>query len=370
MTETRNRPASTPASASVTTTATVRRRGVVRLGSLSFLVAPRTVIVGVVVTALALVLFAAGIGVGDYPLSAVDVGRILLGGGTRVENVIVFDVGLPRALVALLVGVGLGLSGALTQTIARNPLATPDVLGITAGASAAAVFGIAFGSGWGSWFADVGTPISALVGAGIGALLMYLLAWRGGIDAFRLVLVGVALTWVFQALVAFGLTRARINDVGRAQRWLIGSVSDATWASVTTLSVTLVAAVIAVTAVRRGSGVLGLGEDLARGLGVRTSGVTAVALVVAVVVAAITVSAAGPIAFVALLAPQIALRLCATPAPPPIISGIVGGVLVVGSDLLCRSLLPAGLSVGVVTAGIGGPFLIYLMIAVSRKASA
>ncbi|MCX6469831.1 MAG: iron ABC transporter permease, partial [Corynebacteriales bacterium] len=89
MTETRNRPASTPASASVSTTASVRRRGVVRLGSLSFLVAPRTVIVGVVVTALALVLFAAGIGVGDYPLSAIDVGRILLGGGTRVENVIV-----------------------------------------------------------------------------------------------------------------------------------------------------------------------------------------------------------------------------------------------------------------------------------------
>ncbi|MBJ7264067.1 MAG: iron chelate uptake ABC transporter family permease subunit, partial [Burkholderiaceae bacterium] len=113
------------------------RRHVLRVGPASFLVRPRVVVVGVVTTVVALVLFALSVGTGDYPLGPLDVGRILLGGGTRVENVVVFDVALPRALISVLVGVGFGASGALTQTIARNPLATPDVLGITAGASTA-----------------------------------------------------------------------------------------------------------------------------------------------------------------------------------------------------------------------------------------
>jgi iron complex transport system permease protein len=249
-------------------------------------------------------------------------------------------------------------------------LATPDILGITAGASAAAVTAIALGSGAGAWLADIGLPLAALLGGVVGAVLMYALAWRGGIEPFRLVLVGVALTWVFQAVVSYGLTRAQINDVARAQRWLVGSVSAATWSSVITLAVVLGLGIVVVACIGRGLSMLALGDDLSRGLGVRAGRVGVVALAVAVVVSAVTVAAAGPVAFVALLAPQIALRLARTPQPPPVLSGLLGAVLVSGADLLCRSVLPGGLAVGVVTAAVGGPFLVYLMIAVSRKASA
>ncbi|MFD0924933.1 FecCD family ABC transporter permease [Williamsia deligens] len=342
----------------------------VRVGPVAVVVRPRLLIASAASVVLTLTVLVVGLGVGDFPLGPADVIHILLGGGTRVENVVVFDVGLPRVVLAILVGLGLGLSGALTQTVARNPLATPDILGITAGASAAAVVTIAFGSTWGAWLSGVGLPVAALLGGLLGAVLMYALAWRGGIDPFRLVLVGVALTWVFQAIVSFGLTRAQINDVARAQRWLVGSVSAATWTSVAGLAGALVVGLVVVASIARGLSLLSLGDDLARGLGVRADAVGVIALLVAVVVSALTVAAAGPVAFVALLAPQIAQRLGGTPSPPPVLSGLFGAVLVSGADLLCRSVLPGGLAVGVVTAAIGGPFLIYLMIAVSRKASA
>jgi iron complex transport system permease protein len=347
-----------------------RRRRVLRAGPVAVVLRPRLLVASGVSILAVLTLFVVGLGVGDFPLAPVDVLRILLGGGARVENVVVFDVGMPRALLAVLVGAGLGLAGALTQTVARNPLATPDILGITAGASAAAVTAIALGSGAGAWLSDIGLPLAALLGGTVGAVAMYALAWRGGIEPFRLVLIGVALTWVFQAVVSYGLTRAQINDVARAQRWLVGSVSAATWSSVISLAVVLALGVGVVACIGRGLSLLALGDDLTRGLGVRAGRVGVIALAVAVVVSAVTVAAAGPVAFVALLAPQIALRLARTPQPPPVLSGLLGAVLVSGADLLCRTVLPGGLAVGVVTAAVGGPFLVYLMIAVSRRASA
>ncbi|QMU21199.1 FecCD family ABC transporter permease [Gordonia rubripertincta] len=341
----------------------------------SFVVRPRMLIVALVSAVLAVVLFLTSVGVSDYPLTPIDVARILLGGGTRIENVVVFDVALPRALVGLLVGIGLGCSGSLTQLISQNPLATPDILGITAGASAAAVAAIAFSNtSWGSWFGDLGVPASAMIGALLTAALMYVLAWPGrkansGINPFRLVLIGVGMTWMLQALTNFLLTRADIRDVGRAQVWLVGSVANVGWSNVWPVVGGVVVGVVVIVVFSRQIGMLSLGPDLARGLGVRTGAVSTTLLLTAVLVSALCVSAAGPIAFVALLAPQIALRLARTAVPTPLLSGLVGASLVLGGDLLCRTVLPGGLPVGIVTAAIGGPFLIYLMIAMSRKAT-
>ncbi|MYR08352.1 iron chelate uptake ABC transporter family permease subunit [Gordonia sp. SID5947] len=350
------------------------RRRVLRVGSSSWVIRPRMLVTMAVAVALTLLLFLLSIGISDYPMSPVDVARVLLGGGTRIENVVVFDVSLPRALVSLLVGFGFGMAGALTQLIARNPLATPDILGITAGASAAAVAAIAFSSTWGAWLAGLGVPAAALIGGFATAIVMYVLAWPGrsanvGIDPFRLVIIGVGVTWMLQALTSYMLTRAQIADAARAQTWLVGSVSQVTWSDVWPAAIAVGVGVVAVIGLSRAIGILGLGPDVARGLGVNAGRVTTFLLVIAVVVAALCVSAAGPIAFVALLAPQIALRLTGTPLPTPLASGIVGGILVLGGDLLCRTLLPGGLPVGIVTAAIGGPCLIYLMIAMSRKAT-
>ncbi|WP_439030002.1 FecCD family ABC transporter permease [Gordonia terrae] len=341
----------------------------------SMVVRPRMLGVALVSTAVALLLFLTSVGVSDFPLTPIDVARILLGGGTRVENVVVFDVALPRALVALLVGFGLGMAGSLTQLIAQNPLATPDMLGITAGAGAAAVAAIAFSTtSWGAVFGELGVPASAMVGGLLTAALMYFLAWPGrkantGINPFRLVLIGVGLTWMLQALTNFLLTRADIQDVARAQVWIVGSVANVGWSNVWPVTVGVVVSILVVVGLARQIGMLSLGPDLARGLGVRTGAVSTTLLLTAVLLAALSVSAAGPIAFVALLAPQIALRLAGTAVPTPLLSGLIGSSLVLGGDLLCRTVLPGGLPVGIVTAAIGGPFLIYLMIAMSRKAS-
>ncbi|MGC4961470.1 FecCD family ABC transporter permease [Gordonia sp. DT101] len=351
-----------------------RRRRILRVGSSSWVVRPRMLVTMAVAVAITLLLFLLSVGISDYPMSPIDVARVLLGGGTRIENVVVFDVSLPRALVSLLVGFGFGMAGALTQLIARNPLATPDILGITAGASAAAVAAIAFSTSWGAWLAGLGVPVAALIGGFATAIVMYLLAWPGrsaniGIDPFRLVIIGVGVTWMLQALTSYMLTRAQIADAARAQTWLVGSVSQATWSDVWPATIAVGVGVAVVIWMSRAIGILGLGSEVARGLGVNAGRVTTILLIVAVLVAALCVSAAGPIAFVALLAPQIALRLTGSPLPTPLASGIVGAILVLGGDLLCRTLLPGGLPVGIVTAAIGGPCLIYLMIAMSRKAT-
>ncbi|WP_431309479.1 FecCD family ABC transporter permease [Gordonia sesuvii] len=370
--DTRTQNAPEPDRAEKTMGSTSRR--IVRVGPSSWIVRPRMVTVAVVGAAITLLLFLLSVGVSDYPMGPFDVARVLLGGGTRIENVVVFDVALPRALVSLLVGFGLGMAGALTQRIARNPLATPDILGITAGASAAAVAAIAFSTSWGAWLADLGIPAAALLGGFATAIAMYILAWPGrranaGIDPFRLVIIGVGVTWMLQALTTYMLTRARIDDAARAQTWLVGSVSQATWSDVWPSLIAVSIGVTMVIGLSRPIGVLGLGPDIARGLGINAGRMTAVVLVAAVVVTALCVSAAGPIAFVALLAPQIALRLTASPQPTPLASGLIGAMLVLGGDLLCRTVLPGNLPVGIVTAAIGGPFLIYLMITMSRKAT-
>lgn len=350
------------------------RRRVVRIGPTSWVIRPRMITTVACSLAIAVALFLLSITISDYPVTPIDVLRILLGGGTRIENVVILDDAVPRAAVSVLVGFALGMSGALTQLIAQNPLATPDMLGITAGAGAAAVAAIAFGTGWGAWLAGLGVPTAALLG-GLGtAALMYLLAWPGrkgnhAINPLRLVLIGVGITWVLQAATAYLLTRAEIRDVGRAQTWLVGSVANSSWPNVWPVAVAVGLAVIAVGVLGRQIDAMSLGTDLARALGVRTLAVSAAILLVAVIVAALAVSAAGPIAFVALLAPQIAMRITGSAVPTPVASGAIGAILVTGGDIACRTLLPAGLPVGIVTAAIGGPFLIYLMVSISRKAS-
>ncbi|MFZ2512583.1 MAG: iron ABC transporter permease [Gordonia sp. (in: high G+C Gram-positive bacteria)] len=300
----------------------------------------------------------------------IDVARILLGGGTRIENVVVFDDALPRALVALLVGFGLGLAGGLTQIITRNPLATPDLLGITAGASVGAVLTI---TASGSALAGFGIPTAALIGGLTAATLMYALSYRRGseigMSTLRLILIGVGLTWMLQALTGYLLSRAQEWDAARAQRWIVGSVSFATWQVVPAALCAVVLGVVWSLISARDLRTLGLGVDTARSLGVRVGLSISGTMVVAVVVASLSVAAAGPIAFVGLLAPQLAMRLTRTPTPTPVAAGLTGSVLVLLADILTRTLLPGGLPVGVVTAAVGGPFLIYLMIQSARKAT-
>lgn len=347
-------------------------RPVLAFGPAAWPLDRRLVIAGTVTALVVVAGFLISIAIGFT--TPVDVARILLGGGTRPENVVVFDDALPRALVAVLAGFGLGLAGALTQIIARNPLATPDLLGITAGAGAGAMLAITMSTTWGAWLADLGVPVAALLGGLSAAALMYMLSFRRGSDigmnTLRLILIGVGLTWMLQAVTAYLLARAQEWDAARAQRWIVGSISYATWQVVPAAALAVVVGIGWTMISARDLRVLGLGVDTSRSLGLRTGPMIAGTLIAAVIVASLSVSAAGPIAFVGLLAPQIAMRLAAASQPPPVTAGLTGAALVLFADIVTRGPLPGGLPVGVVTAALGGPFLIYLMIQAARKATA
>lgn len=341
----------------------------VRVGGWSWVWRPWTVLVTVVLAALTFLIFCVSISVGDFTIELSAVFRTLFGQGERVDEFVIMDLRMPRALVGLIVGVALGIAGALTQSIARNPLASPDVLGITGGASATAVF-VVTASGGAAISSTIGLSAAALTGGLATGLLVYFMAWKKGIDGFRLILIGVSVSAVMQALTTWLLVVADIRDVARAQRWLVGSLDSRSWSEVwTTLWITT-ALVLIVLVIAFQLQPMHFGDDVAAGLGVRYTAVRAVLLLCAVLLAGVAVSAAGPVPFVALVAPQITMRLLRSPVPPLLASGLFGALLLIGSDLIARIVLPNDLPVGIVTAIIGGPFLLYLLVRANVKRAA
>ncbi|WP_329588092.1 iron ABC transporter permease [Streptomyces sp. NBC_01005] len=335
----------------------------VRLGHVSFVWRPWLVLVTLLLAAAAFLIFCVSIGVGDFAIGLPRVIATILGRGEQVDEFVIMDLRMPRALAGLVVGFALGMSGAITQSVARNPLASPDILGITGGAGAVAVLLVtASGGTAAAVVGSVGLPAAALAG-GLGTgLLVYFLAWRRGIDGFRLILIGISVSAVMEAITTWLLVSADIRDVARAQSWLVGSLDGRSWDEIRVAFWGTLVLVVLVAAVAFQFKPMHLGDEVAAGLGVRYSGVRAVLLLCAVLLAALAVSAAGPVPFVALVAPQVAMRLARFPTPPMVASGLVGAVLLIGSDLVARTALPITLPVGVVTAAIGGPFLIYLLV--------
>ncbi|MFJ4282503.1 FecCD family ABC transporter permease [Streptomyces massasporeus] len=335
----------------------------VRLGPVSFVWRPWLLSVTLLLAAAAFLVFCVSIAVGDFPIGLPQVIATIFGRGEQVDRFIIMDLRMPRALAGLVVGVALGVSGAITQSIARNPLASPDVLGITSGASAVAVFLVTVSGGAAAAIVNsVGLSAAALAG-GLGTgLLVYFLAWRRGGDGFRLILIGISVSAVMEAITTWLLVTADIRDVARAQAWLVGSLEDRSWGEVWTALWCGLALLLVVSCVAFQFRPMHFGDEVAAGLGVRYTRVRAVLLLCAVLLAGVAVSAAGPVPFVALVAPQVAMRLARCPTPPMVASGLVGALLLIGSDLVARTALPVSLPVGVVTAAIGGPFLVYLLV--------
>ncbi|MFB4275466.1 FecCD family ABC transporter permease [Nonomuraea sp. MTCD27] len=335
----------------------------VRLGNASFVWRPWMVLITLLLAAAAFLVFCLSIGAGDFPIGLPQVIATILGRGERVDEFVIMDLRMPRALAGLVVGGALGVSGAITQSIARNPLASPDVLGITGGASAVAVFLVTVSGGAAAAIvSSVGLSAAALAG-GLGTgLLVYFLAWRRGIDGLRLILIGISVSAVMEAITVWLLARADIRDVARAQAWLVGSLDNRSWGEVWVALWCALALLAVVSLVAFHLRPMHFGDQVAASLGVRYSMVRAVLLLCAVLLAGVAVSAAGPVPFVALVAPQVAMRLTRYATPPLVASGLVGALLLIGADLVARTALPFTLPVGVITAAIGGPFLVYLLV--------
>lgn len=348
-----------------------------RVGPASWLVPVRAGLVTLGALVLLAVLVAIDLAQGDFEIPVTDVIRTLLGGGDPGQRFIVMELRLPQTLVAILVGVALGLAGALTQTFARNPLASPDILGVDQGAAlgAVAVIVLTGVSGYGGGLVSgtlqqVGVPIAAFAGGLTAAILLYVLSWRRGIDGQRLILIGIGLSFALTAMTSYLLVHARIQDAASAQVWLNGSLNargwDQAWPLIWTLAVLVPVALL----LARSLNAMQLGDDPARGLGVRLQVTQLLTLVAAVGLASVAVSAVGPLSFVALVVPQIALRLTAGPRPPMLASMAVGACLVVAADVVTRVVLPFTIPAGIVTAAIGAPYLIWLLLRSNRKVTA
>ena len=336
----------------------------VRAGGFSGVWRPRLVTVTLVGVGLLVLVAAVNIGRGEFPISVGDVLGALVGGGDRTQRFIVLQLRLPRTLTGLLVGAALGMAGAITQAITRNPLASPDLLGVTGAAGTAAVAVIAFGGGSGvvvGVLAQVGLPIAALLGGLLAAVLVYGLAYRRGVVSDRLVLVGVGVNAVAVAITSWLLVVADINQATQATVWLTGSLDGRDWAHVVPVAVALVLLVPTGLRLSFGLGALALGDDTASALGVRVNRYRVALGLVALTLAAVATASAGPIGFVALVVPQICQRLVGGSAPPLVTSAVYGALLTVSADLIARTALPAELPVGIVTAVLGAPYLLYLL---------
>jgi len=346
-------------SATAATGAGRARRLVVRSprAKLSLCLDLRAVGVGAALAVLAFVAFVLDMSYGDSAITPPEVAATLVGAGPPGADFVVFDLRLPRALVAGLAGASLALAGAIFQTMLRNPLASPDIIGITGGASLAGV--IVFLGG-----ASVAlVPVAAFAGALVAALAIYLLAWRGGLSPHRLVLIGIGVSALTIAGTSYMLIRGRIEQVHQATVWLVGSVNNRIWEDVWPLAIGLAVLVPVVFCLSRSLDALALGDDLARALGARVERARLGLVVAGAALVAIAVAAAGPIGFVALIAPNIAARLTRSSAVATLpVAALCGATLVLAADFVARAALaPSELPVGIVTAILGAPFFLYLL---------
>ncbi|SFK31922.1 FecCD family ABC transporter permease [Amycolatopsis sacchari] len=306
--------------------------------------------------------FVLSLSIGDYPLSPSQVVGALTGNGTVATHYVVVRLRLPRALLAVLVGMAFGLSGAVFQRLLRNSLASPDIIGVTAGSSAVAVMGIVvFGA---SGFVLSG---ASLVGGLVTAVLIYVLAWRRGFAGQRLVVVGIGIAAVLASVMSYFLTRADYRLASLALVWLTGSLNGADWWDVRAIAAFLVVLVPLVLVVGRKLPVLQLGDEVATGLGARVERDRLALLAVAVGLAAVATASAGPVTFAAFLSGAIAFQLLRTGRPSLVAAALTGALLLLVADFAAQHLVGGTqLPVGVVTGAVGAPYLLYLLATANR----
>ncbi|GAB3387490.1 iron ABC transporter permease [Humibacter soli] len=312
-----------------------------------------------------IVVFLVTLMVGRTFYGPVDVIKVIFGETVPGASFTVGDLRLPRASLGLLAGFAFGIAGATFQTMLRNPLASPDVIGISAGASAAAVFGIVMLS-----LDGAAVSLLAVVGALVTAAAIYLLANRRGFAGTRLILIGIGVAAMLESVVSYVLSRAAAWDLQTAMRWLTGSLNGADWSGVAPLAVAAAVLAPLLLAQGRSLSALRLGDDSATALGVRVSTTRVLAMISAVVLLAIATSAAGPIAFVAFMAGPIAARLVGPGRSPLLPAGLVGALLVMVADLVGQFAFDGRYPVGVVTGVLGAPYLVVLLTRMNRSGGA
>jgi iron complex transport system permease protein len=296
---------------------------------------------------------------GDYPVSALESLAALFGSGDPFVQTVVQEWRLPRALVAILFGAGLGVSGAIFQSLIRNPLGSPDVIGFDGGAYFGAIVVIVLLHGTGG-----AVGVGAIVGGIATVLAVYFLAWKRGITGFRLVIVGICVGATIGALSAYVVAQAAREDRAVAMAagwWGAGSLVSTDWGTVRAAIAWMAPTVALIAVLSRGRAMLELGDDAAAARGVPVERTRLALMLLAVCLSAMVVTLAGPIVFVALVAPRLGHLLARSPGVALAPAAAMGALLLATSDLIARRGLGVEVPVGLVTVVIGGLYLILLL---------
>ncbi|GIH94455.1 FecCD family ABC transporter permease [Planobispora siamensis] len=329
---------------------------VLRLGMWSLRLSPRGVATaaGMIVVGVAVSLVA--LSTGEFTVPIPDIVASVFGRGTPAAELIVGKLRAPRVVTGLLVGAAFGLSGAILQSLTRNPLGSPDFLGFTAGASTGGIIAVVMGGS--AWQIAGGS----LLGCVASAVLVYALAFRNGVQSYRLILVGIGVGAVLVSVDWYLLTRANIHDAASAGTWITGSLSGRGWEHAIPVACALVALLPVCALVSRPLRMMEMGDDAAKAAGIGVEKVRAVAIIVGVLLCGVATAAAGPVIFVALAAPQLARRLSRSPGVTMAASALMGAVLLVTADLAAqRVFAPVQLPVGIMTAALGGTYLVFML---------
>ncbi len=338
----------------------------VRFGkNISFLIDKKSVTIFSVLFALVIALFLISTGMGEMKIAPLTVVKVLFGYGEQMETLVVKSFRLPRIIIALLVGISLAVAGSILQGIIRNPLASPDIIGLTGGAAVAVVAFLAF-------FSDTNNsltvsikwmPVAAFIGATVVALLVYLLAWKNGVSPIRLVLIGIGISALMQAFTTLFMVMGPIYRASQANIWLTGTVYGSTWENVAVLTPIVLVLITVTIILARNLNVQELGDELATGVGSSVQKQRLILLLVGTALTGSAVAFAGGIGFVGLMAPHIARKLVGSAFGALIpVAALVGALLVMLADLIGRTLFsPLEVPAGVFTAAIGAPYFIYLL---------
>lgn len=332
---------------------------------LSFLIDKRAMILSFILFISALLIFIISNSIGELFIHPVDVFQTLMGNGDDMHELFIFSFRLPRIIVALLAGIALAVAGAILQGLIRNPLASPDIIGLTGGGAVGVVFFLMLFSDQNNaltvsvnWM-----PVAAFIGATFVGILLYFLSWKNGASTIRLVLIGIGLSMLANALTTLFMVKGPIYQAAQANVWITGTVYAATWQQVNILlpviTLLLLISIISV----RNVNIQGLGDDLAAGAGSPVQKNRFFLLLLSTAFTGCAVAFAGAIGFVGLMAPHIARRLVGSSFGALLpVSALIGGILVMAADLIGRTLFsPLEVPAGVFTAAIGAPYFIYLL---------
>jgi iron complex transport system permease protein len=313
-------------------------------------------------------------GSGEFPLSPTKVVTALFGFGDEFDRTIVVDFRLPRIMMALFVGMALAVSGAILQGITRNPLASPDLIGVTAGASFAVVLFLTL-------FSDENNsltvsiqwlPLFAFLGATITAFVVFFLSWKNGIAPFRLLLIGIAVAAFMNAGTTVWILMGPIYQASQATIWTTGSIYGANWSQVAILMPWSIVLITISILLRRQMNILELGDDIATGVGSRVQLNRVILLLISTGLTGVAVAFAGGIGFVGLLAPHIAKRIVGPKFQSMVLfSAGIGALLVLIADWIARvAFAPIEVPAGVWTAAVGAPYFIFLLLTERKKGGA